>query len=167
MLVIVVYLLTSALVIYLLLLDIYAISQHISNCTGISDVAGCISAKGNCVNAYGNKLDCECVLTGQGGGCSAELRQIFGNNAFHHCSDANFQQVLTAICGAISTANTISKTVLPDISQGIQDLRDAEQKNNGQLDQDMNEIINKLQDAKNKSDQAKQTIVLHNKKWVI
>eukprot|EP01084_Bolivina_argentea_P187254 322591_1 len=73
----------------------------------IRNVQNVISNKKSCESAYGNKLHSYCLLVGGSGGCSNELRQIFGSNSFDHVNDSNFQSILKKICGNIKAANKL------------------------------------------------------------
>eukprot|EP01083_Nonionella_stella_P052240 138678_1 len=76
----------------------------------IRDTSGCISAKHACQQSYGNNLDCFCLLTGDGGSCVEQLKEIFGSNSFMRCSDNNFNDVLGKIVGNNKRANDLAES---------------------------------------------------------
>jgi len=122
----------------------------------ISNVSNVISNKQQCEAAYGNKLHSYCLLTGDGS-CANELQQIFGGNAFDHCTDSKFKTILQKITGGVKTVNKISGVSM-NVSNEISNLTKDNNADIRAFGNTMNDILTQVKQSETKRKEAQTKI---------
>jgi len=125
----------------------------------ISNVANVISNKKKCEAAYGDKehyLHSYCLLTGSGQ-CANELKQIFGDNAFDHCTNEKFKEILEKITGGVKTVNEVSKEQ-NNVSKDVEELAEDNTAEIREMENTINAILEEVKKGQAKQKEAQTKI---------